>query len=114
MIKDKNKYELIARKLKSEGNNCSNSLYKAFASDYHLSGDIPSPRSVDGLCGTVLTTMQILKELGKEEYIGEYKKLFLQNFGYLTCIDLMRHDRRCSDYIGFSSNFINDCLKNNS
>jgi len=101
-----NKYEELARKYKSEGNLCSNALYKAFKEDLNLNEEPPKPRSIDGKCGTVLTTEFILKKIGKEKYYKEYEDLFLKEFGYLTCIELMRHERRCLDYVGFSANKI--------
>lgn len=105
------KYEESARLMHKQGNNCSYSLYNTFFSDYNLEGEFPKPRSIDGKCGAVLTTEKILKEIGKEEYIEEYEKEFLDKFGYLKCLDLMKNDRRCNDYIGFSANKIEE-IKN--
>lgn len=90
------------------GNNCSNSLYNTFKEEYNLSGNIPAPRSIDGICGTILTTRQILKELGKEELIQEYEQEFINIFKYIKCIDLIKYEKRCSDYIGFSAQFISE------
>ncbi len=104
------KYEDNARLMHKQGNNCSYSIYNTFMRDYKLEGDYPKPRSIDGKCGAILTTEKILKELGKEEYIEQYEKEFLDKFGYVKCIDLMRNDRRCNDYIGFSVNKIEEIL----
>lgn len=111
MNNEDNKYEKIARDFHLQGNNCSNSLYNTFINDYNLDGNIPMPRSVDGMCGTIITTKKILKELGKDEYFDNYKQLFLEKFGYLRCADLMKNGRKCNDYVGFSANYISNCLK---
>lgn len=103
-----NKYEEKARKLFELGNNCSNSLYNTFKEEYNLSGFIPGPRSIEGICGTILTTRQILKEIGKEELIQEYEQEFIKKFKYIKCIDLIKYEKRCSDYIGFSAQFISE------
>ena len=66
------RFEDKARELHSNGINCSNSLYFAFKDIFDLGDNVPQPRSIDGLCGTVLTTEYILKRLGKVEYIKEY------------------------------------------
>ena len=105
------KYENCSRVYHKNGNNCSNSLYNAFKHDYNLSGDIPKPRSIDGLCGAVLTTIQILNELEKCQYVEEYKKMFIDKFGYLDCISLMKNGRKCNDYVGFSARYISDLNK---
>lgn len=105
-----NKYEIEAIDLFKQGCNCSNSIYKVFIDDYGLSGNIPKPRSIDGLCGTVLTTIQILKELKKEQYIDEFKNLFIKKFGYLDCISLIKNEKKCNEYIKFSVNYISSHL----
>ena len=104
------KYEESARLMHKHGNTCSYSIYNAFLDDYELDGEYPKPRSIDGKCGAVLTTEKILKELGMEEYIEEYEKEFLEKFGYVKCVDLMKNDRRCNDYIGFSANKIEEII----
>ena len=104
-------YEIESIKLFKQGNNCSNSLYKVFMNDYNLSGNIPKPRSMDGLCGTVLTTIQILKELNKEQYIDEFKELFIKKFGYLECYKLLKNGKTCNEYIKFSVNYIYNCIQ---
>ena len=106
-----NEYVENAKALFKLGNNCSNSIYQTFEKDYNLKGVIPEPRSIDGICGTILTTRQILKELGKEEYIKDYEEKFINEFKYTKCIELIKYKRRCSDYIGFSVNYINKILK---
>ena len=105
------KHEQIARELKSSGKNCSYSLYTAFKDDYKLKEEYPLPRSIDGKCGALLTTEHILKQLGKEEYIPEYEKMFLEQFGYIKCLDLLKNTKRCNDYVGFSADFLDKVLK---
>ncbi len=94
--------EEVARQLKKDGKNCSVAIYSVFKDDYKLSGEVPEPRSIDGKCGALLMTKQILKDLGKDQHIDEYEKIFKEKFGYLTCLELMRHERRCNDYVGES------------
>ena len=104
-------YEEKATELYKQGNNCSNSLYYTFKEEYELSGNIPAPRSIDGICGTILTTHQILKELGKEEYINDYNQQFINEFKFMKCIDLVKYEKRCEDYIKFSADYIQKAFK---
>ena len=104
------KHEERARAIHKQGNNCSYSLYTAFEDDIKLDGNIPEPRSEAGKCGALLAAEKILRELGKVDKIGEFKKAFIAEFGYITCIDLMRHDRRCSDYVGKSAELIDEII----
>ena len=99
-------HEEKARKIHKEGNNCSYSVYTSFEEDTQLDGNIPAPRSEQGKCGAVLAAEKILRELGKEDRIEEFEKLFIEEFGYITCVDLMRTERRCNDYVGKSAEFI--------
>ena len=104
-----NNHESIARKLKSEGNNCSFSVYNAFK-DLDLSIDFPAPRSIDGKCGALLTSLKILKEKGFENKIEEFEEWFIYEFGYNKCVDLMTHERRCNDYVGMCSKKLDEIL----
>lgn len=104
-------YELKARELHKLGNTCSNSLYMTFKDDLNLVGEVPKPRSRDGLCGTILTVEFILKQIGKEDYYDEFKELFLREFGYLKCLDLMKNRGKCNDYVGFSAKYISNILE---
>ena len=106
------KHEERARELKSKGNNCSVSLYQAFSEDTKLTGDYPAPRSIDGKCGALLTALKILKETGHEDKQEEFEKEFIKRFGYSKCIDLMTHERRCSDYVGESAKMLDEILEN--
>ena len=104
------KHEERARTIHKQGNNCSYSLYTAFEDDTKLDGNIPAPRSEAGKCGAVLAAEKILRELGKADIIEEFEKAFIAEFGYITCIDLMKHDRRCNDYVGKSAELIDKML----
>ena len=104
-----NNHEEIARKLKSEGNNCSYSVNNAF-NDLNLSSDFPAPRSIDGKCGALLTSIKILKEKGFEDKVEEFEAWFISEFGYNKCVELMTHERRCSDYVGMSAKKIDEIL----
>ena len=103
-------HEERARNLKKQGNNCSESLHKAFEEDINLSPDYPMPRSIDGKCGALLTAISILKETGNADKIEEFEKEFERKFGYTKCIELMTHERRCNDYVGESAKYIDDVL----
>ena len=105
-----NKHEEKARKLKEIGNNCSVSLYTAFEEDTKLSGDCPAPRSIDGKCGALLTALKILEETGHIEKQKEFEKEFVKRFGYSKCVDLMTHERRCSDYVGESASLLDEII----
>ena len=108
-----NKCEEIARKLKMQGNNCSYSVYNALAEDMKLSGDYPAPRSIEGKCGALLTALKILEETGNSNKKEEFEKEFIKEFGYSKCIELMTHEKRCTDYVGWSANKTNEIISNN-
>ena len=93
-------HEEKARKLKQSGYNCSESLYQAFADDTVLEKDYPAPRSIEGKCGALLTAMKIVQDQGWKKETLALEEEFQRRFGYKTCIELMRHERRCNDYVG--------------
>ena len=105
-----NNHEEDARRLKESGKLCSDALYEAFSKDYKLNGDFPAPRSIDGKCGALLTALFILRETGHEDKCEEFEKWFVEQFGYAKCIDLMSHERRCSDYVGESAKWLDEVL----
>ena len=105
-----NDYEVKARKLKQSGLLCSNAVFDTFKDEWNLEGKPPAPRSIDGKCGALLTTEYILKNIGREDLIDEYDELFLKKFGSLKCVDLMRKDRRCNDYVGESAKYISEII----
>lgn len=106
-----NSHEEDARFLKKQGNNCSASLNNAFQKDKKISSKFPMPRSIDGKCGALLTSLKILEETGNSDKKDEFEKEFIKKFGYSKCIELMTHDRRCEDYVGESAKMLDKILK---
>lgn len=104
-------YEQRARKLHKEGNNCSTSLHRAISEDIELSKEYPAPRSIEGKCGALLTAKKILKEKGYEDKIEKFEEEFLKRFGYVKCMELMTHERRCNDYVGETAKILEEILK---
>ena len=104
-------HEERARKLHRMGNNCSISVNNAFSKDTEISSDFPAPRSIDGKCGALLTSLKILREKGYEDKQGEFENWFINRFGYSKCVDLMTHERRCNDYVGESARMLDEILK---
>ena len=105
-------HENKARELKKQGNNCSVSLHSAFYEDINISEEYPDPRSIDGKCGALLTALKILEETGNSKELEKFEKRFKDKFGYTKCIELMTHERRCSDYVGESAKMIDEILNN--
>ena len=103
-------HEQKAREYRRMGNNCSTSLHNAFSEDVNLSKDFPAPRSIDGKCGALLTSLKILDETGNSDKKKEFEEKFIEKFGYAKCKELMTHERRCSDYIGESSKMLDEIL----
>ena len=108
-----NKYEKRSRLLHKNGNNCSYSIYNAFKDDYHLNGDYPLPRSIEGKCGALLTCTSILSELNKEDLIPFFEQKFIEQFKYVKCGELIRNGRICNDNIGISARILSELLNNN-
>ena len=104
------KYEEIARKLKMQGNNCSYSVYNAFLEDFNLKGDFPAPRSIEGKCGALLSSIKILEETGHSDKKESFEEDFIKEFGYCKCAELMNYERRCNDYVGWSASKINEII----
>lgn len=105
-----NNHEKEARELKKQGNNCSVSLNRAFSKDTNISNEYPEPRSIEGKCGALLTALKILDEIGYSEKKEEFEKEFIKKFGYSKCFELMKHERRCNDYVGESAKIIDEIL----
>jgi hypothetical protein len=103
-------HENDARELKSKGKNCSDSLYSAFSKDINLSGNYPAPRSVDGKCGALLTALRILEETGNSDKKEDFEKEFVNKFKYSKCIELMRFEARCNDYVGESAKMLDEII----
>lgn len=108
-----NEYEVRARNFHKNGSNCSNSIYMTFKEILNIKDQPPRPRSIEGICGAVLTAEYILKRLGKEHLIDDFRKEFINEFKYLKCLDLMKNVRYCNDYVGFATRFIYKHLNNN-
>lgn len=101
-----NKYEEKARKLHKDGKDCSYAIYNTFYKD---DNNYPRPRSVDGMCGTVIAVHKILKELKKEECIEEFNNQFLEKFHSLKCLELIKNNM-CNEYVGFSAKLLSEIL----
>ena len=104
-------HEKRARNLKQQGNNCSYSIYTAFMEDKRLNGNYPEPRSIDGKCGALLTSLKILEEMGCEDKKENLEKRFIDMFGYSKCIELMTHGARCSEYVGECARMLDEFLQ---
>ena len=107
-----NKYEEIARNLKSQGNNCSYSIYNTFSNELKLSGEYPEPRSIEGKCGALITSLKILEETGHADKTNFFEDEFIKEFGYSKCFELMTHEKRCSDYVGWTTNKLSEIIFN--
>ena len=105
-----NKYEEKAKKLKESGLLCSDAVFDVFKSEFNLEGTPPAPRSIAGKCGALITTEYILKNIGRDDLIDEYNSYFINKFGSSKCLELMRKDRRCNDYVGESANYISNII----
>lgn len=105
-----NKYEETAIKLYKERKNCSYALYNTFKNDFNLDGEIPKPRSIDGICGNVLVAHKLLTDLGKGEYIDQFDRRFLKEFKSLKCFELLKNKSNCINYVGFSANILSELL----
>ena len=103
-------HEEKARTYHKQGNNCSTSINNAFVKDLNISKDYPMPRSIDGKCGALLTSLKILKEMGQESKIQEFEDEFINKFGYNKCLDLMKHGRKCNDYVGECAKMLDNIL----
>ena len=106
-----NNHEEKARSLHKQGNNCSISLHNAFDQDFELSKDFPMPRSIDGKCGALLTSVKILKEKGFEDKVEEFEKEFIKKFRFTKCLELVTHERRCNDYVGECAKMLDNIIK---
>ena len=104
-------YEFEARKLHKQGYNCSSSLHESYKNDLSLGDDYPAPRSIDGKCGAVLVTEQILEKTGNKQFVNEYENIFTKNHGSLKCKELTGDKKKCNDYIGFSAKYLKEKIK---
>ena len=103
-------HEEKARKLHKQGNSCSRALHLAFIEDTKLTEEYPMPRSIDGKCGALLTSLKILRETNNIEKVTEFEMEFVKKFGYATCKDLMTHEKRCNDYVGECAKMLDEII----
>ena len=106
-------HENEARELRRKGKLCSVALHDAFAKDTKISEDFPMPRSIDGKCGALLTALKILDDTGNGDKKEAFEKEFVRRFGYSKCLDLMKHEARCEDYVGEAARMLDEILEEN-
>ena len=111
-------YEEIARANHRNGNNCSASLFKAFADKLGMTGDeaakvAPAPRTEGGKCGGFLAGRKLLGML-KPEAVEEFEKCFLEQNGDNECAGLIAKRRvqgkNCNDLVGETADLIESLL----
>ena len=111
-------YEEIARANHRNGNNCSASLFKAFANKLGMTEEeaariAPPPRSEGGTCGGFLAGRKLLEML-KPETVKEFEKRFLDQNGDNKCASLIMKRRlkgkNCNDLVGETANIIESLL----
>lgn len=100
-------HESTARSIHNQGNNCSNSVYRAFSDIDQAGGKPPAPRSIDGKCGALLTAQKVLADLGIDR-ADELEEAFQAEFGYVKCFDLKRHRCSCNDCVGVASRLVDE------
>ena len=111
-------YEEIARANHRSGNNCSVSLFKAFAdklgmSEAEAARIAPPPRSEGGKCGGFLAGRKLLEML-KPEAVEEFEKRFLEQNGDNKCASLILKRRlqgkNCNDQVGETASIIESMI----
>ena len=111
-------YEEITRANHRNGNNCSASLFKAFADKLGMTGDeaakvAPAPRTEGGKCGGFLAGRKLLGML-KPEAVEEFEKRFLEQNGDNECASLIKKRREqgknCNDLVGETAGIIESIL----
>jgi hypothetical protein len=100
-------HETTARDIHNSGNNCSNSVYRAFSDIDTAGGTPPAPRSIEGKCGALLTAQKVLADLGIDR-ADELEQAFREHFGYVKCFDLKRNRRSCNDCVGVASRLVDE------
>ena len=111
-------YEEKARANHRNGNNCSVSLFKAFADKLDISEEeaaqmAPAPRSEGGKCGGYLAGRKLLEKLKPEAAEGFEKRFHEQN-GDDRCAELIMKRRlqgkNCNDLVGETAEIIESML----
>ena len=102
-------HEREARGIHLEGNNCSNSVYRAFSDVDKAGGRPPAPRSIAGKCGALLTAQKVLADLGIDR-ADELEREFERYFGYVKCVDLKRNRCSCNDCVGVASHLVDEYI----
>lgn len=111
-------YEEKARANHRNGNNCSVSLFKAFADKLGISEEeaaqmAPAPRSEGGKCGGYLAGRKLLEKL-KPETVEEFEKRFHEQNGDDRCAELIMKRRlqgkNCNDLVGETAEIIESML----
>ena len=87
-----------ARQIHRTGYNCSSSVRQAFSDVNRTGGNPPAPRNIAEKCGVLLTAQKVLRDLGINRE-DELEHAFKDEFGYVTCRELMSHGRACNDYV---------------
>ena len=60
----------------------------------------------------MLTALRILEETGHSDKKEEFEKEFERRFKYTKCVELMRYEARCTDYVGESARMLDEILNN--
>ncbi|MCR5836065.1 MAG: C-GCAxxG-C-C family protein [Lachnospiraceae bacterium] len=111
-------YEEIARANHGNGNNCSVSLFRAFADKLGISEEeaakiAPAPRSEGGKCGGYLAGRKLI-EMIKPEAVEEFDNRFLEQNGDDKCANLIKSRRlqgkNCNDLVGETADIIESML----
>lgn len=102
-------HEATARGIHNTGYNCSNSVDRAFADINAAAGNPPAPRSIAGKCGALLAAQKVLVDLGIDR-ADELEHAFMDEFGYVTCVELKRHRCSCNDCVGVASRLVDEYL----
>ena len=111
-------YEEKARANHRNGNNCSVSLFKAFADKLGISEEeaaqmAPAPRSEGGKCGGYLAGRKLLEKL-KPEAVEGFEKRFHEQNGDDRCAELIMKRRlqgkNCNDLVGETAEIIESML----
>ena len=112
-------YEEKARANHRNGNNCSQSLFKAFADKLGVSEEeaaqmAPPPRSDGGKCGGYLAGIKLLETI-KPEAVEEFKERFLEQNGDNICASLIMKRRlqgkNCNDLVGETASIIESIIQ---